>query len=266
MGSPRSLAGAYAGIVLDIDGVCVRGATPVPGAPAAIDLLRDLGVGLTFATNNAMRTPAAVAAHLRQAGFGLEASEVVTAAQAAARMLAPATRCVVIGMDGVLGPLAEQGCVVTRDYTEAEAVVVGLDTRLSYDDLATAALAIGRGARFVGTNPDPSFPSERGQTPGNGAILAALTTATGVSPEIAGKPRAPLFHAAAARLPGGRLLMVGDRLDTDVAGAAALGWDTALVLTGSTGPDELRTSSTTPTYVLESVTDLLEPAPSPSAD
>lgn len=261
MGSSESIASRYVGIVLDIDGVCVRGSTPVPGAPEAIGSLRDLGIGLAFATNNASRTPAAVAAHLRHAGFELDDSEVVTSSQAAARLIAPGTVCVVVGTAGVREPLAERGCVITEDYAKAEVVVVGMDFEVSYEDLAVAALALGRGARFVGTNPDPSFPSERGQLPGNGALLAALTTTTGVRPEIAGKPEAPLFQAAADRLPPGRLLMVGDRLDTDIGGAAALGWDTALPLTGSTSRDQLATATTTPTYVIDSVVDLLKPPP-----
>ena len=259
MGSSKPLASRYAGIVLDIDGVCIRGRSTIPGAPETVDELRKLGVGLAFATNNASRTSAAVAEHLREAGFTLDASEVVTSGQAAARLVAPGTPCLVIGMEGVREPLIERGCVITADHTQAEAVVVGIDTALSYEDLALAALAIGRGARFVGTNPDPSFPSERGQIPGNGAILAALRTATGVDAEIAGKPQAPLFEAAADRLPAGPLLMVGDRLDTDVQGAADLGWDTALALTGSTHRETLAASSIAPTYVLESIADLLEP-------
>ena len=258
MGSPKPLASRYAGIVLDIDGVCVRGKSTIPGAPETVDELRKLGVGLAFATNNASRTPAAVADHLRDAGFIVDASEVVTSGQAAARLLAPGTRCLVIGMEGVREPLIERGCVITPDYTQADAVVVGIDTDLTYEDLALATLAIGRGARFVGTNPDPSFPSERGQIPGNGAILAALRTATGVQAEVAGKPEAPLFEAAADRMPEGPLLMVGDRLDTDVQGAAELGWDTALALTGSTHRDMLAAATSAPTYVLETIADLLE--------
>ncbi len=264
MGSSKPLASRYAGIVLDIDGVCVRGRSTIPGAPETVDELRKLGIGLAFATNNASRTPAAVAAHLRDAGFTVDASEVVTSGQAAARLLAPGARCLVIGMEGVREPLLERGCVITADYTQADAVVVGIDTHLSYEDLALATLAIGRGARLVGTNPDPSFPSERGQIPGNGAILAALRTATGVDADIAGKPQAPLFEAAADRLPDGPLLMVGDRLDTDVHGAAKLGWDTALTLTGSTHRDMVASAASAPTYVLESITDLLK-APTDTA-
>ena len=259
------LAAGYTGVVIDIDGVCVHGSTSVPGAAEAIEGLRDLGIAVAFATNNASRTPAAVAEHLTAAGFSLEAAEVVTAGQAAAELLAPGTRCVVIGMEGVRAPLAERGCLTVDDPEAADAVVVGIDTHLCYEDLAVATLAIRRGARFVGTNPDPNFPTERGPIPGNGAILAALTTTTGVSPEIAGKPQAPLFRAAADRLPPGATLMVGDRLDTDIAGAAALGWDTALVLSGMTTAAEARDAAVAPTYVLASVADLLAPAGGGSA-
>ncbi len=260
-----SLPHRYAGVVLDIDGVCVTGKTAIPGAAEAVARLREAGAALLFATNNSTRTPERVAALLTDAGIAAEASEVLTSSEAAAALLEPGTRCYVVGMEGLREPLAARGCVITTDPFAAQACVVGMDTRLTFAALADAALAIGAGARFVGTNPDTSFPTERGPVPGNGALLAALRTTTGVEPEIAGKPHAALFDAAAARLPDGPRLMVGDRLDTDVAGAAAHGWDTALVLSGVTSAAAVEASDVAPTYVADDLAALVGDAGSPDA-
>ncbi|MGM0819229.1 MAG: HAD-IIA family hydrolase [Actinomycetota bacterium] len=239
----------YAGVVLDLDGVCVTGKTAIPGAAEAVARMRAAGMTLLFATNNSTRTPERVAAMLTDAGIVAEPAEVLTSSEAAAAMLAPGTRCYVVGMEGLREPLAARGCVLTTDPFDAQACVVGMDTDLVFSALADAALAIGAGARFIGTNPDASFPTERGPVPGNGAVLAALHTTTGVEPEIAGKPHAAMFDTAAARLPDGPRLMVGDRLDTDIAGAAAQGWDTALVLSGVTTAEEAEASDVVPTYL-----------------
>jgi len=246
-------AGAYAGVALDIDGVLARGEDPVPGAAGAVRRLRAAGTGVAFVTNNATRTPAQVAEHLRAVGVEASASEVVTSPVVAAALLAPGTRVLVVGMDGIRVPLADRGCVEVTDPAEAEAVVVGLDRDLTYDALRRATLALRAGARFVATNRDATFPAADGLWPGAGAIVAALVTASDREPEVAGKPHPPMFAAAAAVLPPGRLLMVGDRVDTDIAGAAALGWDTALVLTGVTTAPAAATATPRPTHTAESV-------------
>jgi glycerol-1-phosphatase len=230
--SARDLAARYVGVLLDLDGVCYRGSKVLPGVADGIARLRDVGIALRFVTNNSTRTPEAVVAHL--AGFGITASsdEVVTSSQATADLLAPGTRCFLIGMDGVREALTARGCVVEAEGADAEAVVVGMDTALTWSKLCEATTAIDRGARFLGTNADVSFPVAEGLWPGNGAILTALTAATGVEPEVGGKPFPPLFERAARDLGPGPLLMVGDRPDTDIVGAQQLGWDTLLVLSG----------------------------------
>lgn len=242
--------GGYAGVVLDLDGVVVRGSTAIPGAPAAVAALRRAGLGVAFATNNATRTPQQVAELLRAAGVPAHPHEVATAAVAAASLLPPGARCLVIGMDGLREALAARGCQRVEDPAEAEAVVVGLDTGLTYDALRRATLALRAGARFVATNTDATFPAPEGLVPGNGATVAALVTASGRRPEVAGKPHPPLLRAAAATLPEGHVLMVGDRADTDLDGAVALGWDSALVLSGVTGRDDLD-GRPRPTYLLD---------------
>ncbi len=256
-----ALSERYAGVVLDIDGVLVRGAEPIPGSAGAVERLIAAGVGIAFATNNAARTPEQVAAALRAAEVPATAEFVVTSAMAAAGMLTPGTRCLIIGMEGLRQALDRRGCVEIRAPGDAEAVVVGLDTDLRWDDLRRATLALAAGARFLGTNGDVTFPGPDGLWPGNGAVLAALTAATGRSPELAGKPHAPLLLAAADRLPppegGQRLLMVGDRHETDIVGAAALGWDTALVLSGVATAEDERVWTPPPTYVAPTLAALL---------
>lgn len=254
---------AYGGIVFDVDGVLIRGDAPVPGAAEVLDELDRRGVRTAFVTNNATRSPGDLAAWLGQHGLDIEPGRVVTSSLAAASLVEPGTRCLVIGMDGLREALAERGCILDDAPETAEAVVVGLDTGLDYDDLRRATVAIASGARFIGTNADASLPVEGGEVwPGNGAILAAIETATGVAPEVAGKPGPAIFEAAVERLGAGPVLMVGDRPETDIAGAAALGWDTALVLTGVSSGDAGGDAGAT--YVLASVADLLGERASPA--
>lgn len=255
----RCLADAYAGVVLDLDGVVYLAAQPIPGAADAIAAVRDRGVAVAFATNNAARTAADVATQLVDMGIDARPDDVVTSSMAAAAMIDPGTRCLVVGTEGLRAPLRDRGCVLVEEPEDADAVVVGLTRELVWDDLRRATVALHRGARFVGTNGDPTFPSPEGPWPGNGAILAALTAAGGREPELAGKPALPLFSAAAALLPDGPLLMVGDRPETDLVGAAALGWDTALVLTGVTRPEDVPAVTPPPTHVLEDLGGLLAP-------
>ena len=249
--------GRYAGLVLDLDGVVLLGGQPIPGAPEAIMRARAAGCGVVFATNNATRTAAEVVGVLGDAGIAATEHEVATSSMAAAELVEPGTRCFVIGMAGLHEPLAARGALAVRDPAMVQAVVVGLDRTFTYEDLRLATHALRRGARFLATNTDRTFPAPEGLEPGAGAIVAALVTASDREPEVAGKPHPPLYLTAAQRLPGGALLMVGDRLDTDIAGAAALGWDTALVLTGVTTPAEAATASPPPTYLAPSLADLI---------
>lgn len=249
----------YAGILLDVDGVLLHIDEPIPGAAETVAALRERGVGVGFVTNNSSRTAEAVAATLHAAGVKASPNEVFTSAVVAAELLEPGTRCLVIGMEGLVESLRARGCVLVRDPADAQAVVVGWDRTLVWDDLRRATLALAHGARFVGTNSDVTYPAREGPWPGNGAVLAALTAATGREPEIAGKPEPAVYRTAAARLPSGPLLMVGDRPETDLVGAIALGWDTALVLTGVTSRDAAADVQPRPTWVLDDVRGLLAP-------
>jgi HAD superfamily hydrolase (TIGR01450 family) len=248
-------------VLLDIDGVVRRGVDPIPGAGAAVARIADRARGFMFVTNNSSATPAETVEKLAAVGVTITAEQVVTSALVAADMLAPGTRCLVIGMTGLRDALAQRGCILVEDPSEADAVVVGFDRNLVWDDLRRATVALRRGARFLATNDDATFPAPEGLWPGNGAIVAALERSSGRTAEVAGKPHPPLLLAAARRCGGGRVLFVGDRHDTDILGAATLGWDSALVLTGVTTPDEVAALQPPPTYVLQSVADLLNPAP-----
>lgn len=247
----------YAGVVVDLDGVCYLGTQAIDGSADAVSRLRDAGVGVTFATNNATRTQQESAGKLGSLGFTVEPDEIVTSAVAAAALLEPGTPCLVVGMRGLREAVRDRGCTLVEDPADAAAVVTGLDRDLSYDTLVRATRALVNGARFVASNADSTFPAEDGISPGAGAIVAALERASGRTPEVAGKPQAALFEAAAARLPDGPLLMVGDRLETDIAGASALGWDTAVVLSGVTDADMVDGADPAPTYVADDLAALV---------
>lgn len=258
------LAVGYDVILFDLDGVLYRGDEPVAYAREAMATLRDLEMRVVFLTNNSSRTPEQVAAKLEGLGMPARPSEVVTSALATADLLAKrgGGSAYAIGGDGVTRALADAGIeVVDGEPDRVDLVVVGIDDDLTYARLRTACVLVQRGAHLVATNADPTFPVADGELwPGAGALVAALTAATGVEAEVIGKPFAPLFEAALGRSGGGRPLVVGDRLDTDIAGAEALGWDSLLVLTGVSTREELAASDVRPTYVADDLRDLVAPA------
>ena len=180
------------------------------------------------------------------------------------------TRVYAIGGDGLRRALEMQGFeLVASDAGSADYVVVGWDTRLTWDKLATAALLIHRGAGFVGTNPDVSYPTEHGPAPGNGAQLAALETTTGITPIVTGKPEPPMYEEAMRRMGArpGTTAVIGDRLDTDIAGGVRLGLTTILVLSGIASESDVAGSHIKPDVVcadIGAVMDLIRPSPDSS--
>lgn len=257
------LAERYDCVLFDLDGVLYRGEAAVPSAPPTLAELRRRSVRPVFLTNNSSRTPLQVAEKLRGIGIEAETGEVVTSALATAELLAErgGGRAFVIGQDGVREALSDAGiAIVDGDPEEADLVVVGYDGGATYGSLKRASLLVQRGARLVATNADGSYPAADGLWPGAGALLAVITTTTGAEPEIVGKPFAPLFEAGRRRGGGGRPLVVGDRLDTDIEGAARLGWDSMLVLTGISGREDVERLGIVPTVIAEDVSALLEPA------
>ena len=247
------IADRYDAFLFDLDGVLYRGSNAVRGAPQALGRLRSLEKRIAFVTNNSGRTPATVAARLRAVGVTADPAEVETSALTTASLLASrgVASAFVVGEEGIRAALTEAGVAVADGEPErVDAVVVGWDRGADYASLTTASVLVQRGAALVATNPDASFPAADGtRWPGAGALLAVIETTTGVRGEVVGKPNPPLLLAALERAGGGRPLVVGDRLDTDIAGASACGWDSLLVLTGISTREDADRGPITPTYV-----------------
>lgn len=261
-----ALIDAYDAALFDLDGVVYLGPEPVPGAPGGLKRLRERGVRIGYVTNNAARTPEVVAEHLRELGIEATTDDVVTSAQAGARLLADrfgaGARILVVGGTGVDAALAEAGLVAVRSADdEPIAVIQGYGTDLTWAQLNEAAIAIQRGAYWLATNTDPTRPTDRGIVPGNGAAVAAVRTAVGIEPEVAGKPYPPLITETLRRLGAEHAIFVGDRFDTDIAGAAAVGLDSLFVLSGSCGPADLLAAGPgeRPTHVGLDLAALLDP-------
>lgn len=224
--------------VVDLDGVVWLAGEPVPGSAEAVSALRRAGVRVLFATNNSQPTLAELVGRLGRVGIEAGAQDLVTSGQAAATMLAPGARALVLGGGGVVESLAHRG-VEVAEKGPVDAVVVGWTRRFDFDRLDAAAAAVRAGATLVGTNDDPTFPSPGRLLPGAGALLAAVATASGVVPEIAGKPHRAVADLIARRSADVRAT-VGDRPSTDGALARLLGVPYALVLSGVTGESEAR--------------------------
>lgn len=224
--------------VVDLDGVVWLSGEPVPGSSGAVATLRRAGVRVLFATNNSEPTLAELVARLHRAGIEAGPDDLVTSGQAAAEMLAPGARVLVLGGGGVVEALAARRVEVVH-AAPADAVVVGWTRRFDFDRLDGAAAAVRAGARLVGTNDDPTFPSTGRLLPGAGALLAAVATASGAVPEIAGKPHRAMAELIGRRSPDVRAT-VGDRPSTDGALARLLGVPYALVLSGVTGASAAR--------------------------
>jgi HAD superfamily hydrolase (TIGR01450 family) len=238
------LHSAYDVALLDLDGVVYIGGTAIPGAPEALLKAAQDGMRLAYVTNNAFRTPAAVADLLTGMGVPAVPQDVVTSAQAAARLLADklpvGAKVLVIGGTGLRLAIRERGLVpVSTAADKPQAVVEGYAPGIAYSALAEGGLAVGDGALLVATNADSTLPGPHGRQPGNGSMIQVIMHATGAEPLVAGKPEPPLHRESVLRTGAQRPLVVGDRLDTDIEGAHRVGADSLLVLTGVTRPADL---------------------------
>ena len=232
--------------IIDMDGVLWEGDRPMPGLADFFQTLRERRIKFVLATNNATKTPEQYVSKLAGMGVTVAREEILTSAQAAAlylrqsldrdlRQSANGTKVFAVGEDGVRQALAELGFALAGLYeVDAQFVVCGMDRGLSWDKLATATLNIRAGAKFIGTNPDTTLPTERGITHGNGAVLAAIQAATGVAPIIMGKPEPIMYQLAMARLDAdlATTAAIGDRLETDILGAVRAGIRSVFVLSG----------------------------------
>jgi HAD superfamily hydrolase (TIGR01450 family) len=222
--------------VLDLDGVVWLADQPIVGAAAAVARLRAAGEPLAFVTNNSLPTRADVEAKLRAQGID-PGDDVVTSSMAAAELVEPGERALLVGGAGIDEALRARGVeIVTRG--PADVVVVGINPNFDYQMMTVASGAIRGGARLLATNDDATYPTPDGPIPGGGAILASIVTASGVRPIVAGKPHAPIADLVRAKL-GANGICVGDRPDTDGGFAVALGYRFGLVLSGVTGPSDL---------------------------
>ena len=241
----------FTAALLDMDGVLYRGSEPLPGVNELLALFARRGIAYACVTNNAMLTPQQYETKLAAMGIAISAAHVITSPVATRRYLetqAPrGTPAYYVGMEGLRAALFGDGYFVL-DEQAPQFVVVGLDMEMTYAKMRTACLAIRAGARFIGTNPDTTLPTEAGIVPGAGSLLALLQAATDVQPFVIGKPAPTMLHATIDMLgaEAPRTLMIGDRLDTDIAGAQAAGLASALVLTGVTTPESLTGSAIQP--------------------
>ncbi|MFB8354703.1 HAD hydrolase-like protein [Streptomyces niveus] len=256
-GSATALDKAYDTALLDLDGVVYAGGEAIEYAVDSLVAARDGGMRLAYVTNNALRTPDAVAAHLTELGVPAEPAEVITSAQAVARLIAehvPAgARVLVIGGEGLRVALRERGLEPVESADDDPAAVAqgygGPD--LPWGRFAEAGYAIARGVPWFASNTDLTIPSARGIAPGNGAAVEVVRIATGAEPRVAGKPLPPMHRETVLRTGAKRPIVVGDRLDTDIEGAFNGDVDSLLVLTGVTDGAQLLAAEPKhrPTYV-----------------
>ncbi|MFQ4149877.1 HAD-IIA family hydrolase [Arthrobacter sp. LAPM80] len=264
----NSLLTGFDAVLADLDGVVYAGPNAIPGAIEALIGLAGANVKLAYVTNNASRTPAQVAAHLRDLGAPAADEQVVSSAQAGAALLAqkvPAgSKVLVTGSHALAQEVQALGMTVVESATDIpDAVIQGFEPTLGWADLAEAAYAINAGALWIATNTDMTIPRDRGIAPGNGTLVAAVRAAVGHDPLVAGKPESPLFHTAATRLGASAALVVGDRLDTDILGGNKAGMATALVLTGvDSGETALRAcTAERPDFIIDTLAELYAPYP-----
>ncbi|MGO2747393.1 HAD-IIA family hydrolase [Microbacterium sp.] len=259
-------------LLADLDGVVYAGAGALPHAIESLNRAAE-GRRVGYITNNASRTDASVAQHLTELGLSVASDEVVTSPQAAMRLLAtmvaaPAT-LLIIGGEGLVVEAEKAGYRVTRSADDSpDAVVQGFSPDIAWTDLAEAAFALKvpedeGGIPWIATNTDWTIPRERGVAPGNGTLVSAVHTAIGRLATVAGKPETPIFEEAIARFGATKTLFIGDRLDTDIMGAARVGIDSVLVLTGIDRPKHVLAApeGSRPTYIVSDLRELHEPYP-----
>ena len=244
---------SYDGLLFDLDGTLIRGTVAIPGAP---EVLSALNLPISYVTNNASKSPADVAALLSSLGFSATTDQVMTSSQAAVAIakesIAEGAKALVVGAPAFAHLVRNAGFdVVSSADDEPDVVFQGLNKELTWSELAEGALAIRAGARWIASNTDTTLPTERGLVPGNGAFVKAMEATTDRQPEVAGKPEAEILIRAAKAIGSTRPLVVGDRLDTDIAGACAAQMDSLLVLTGvSTEAEALQAKpSSRPTFI-----------------
>ncbi|GAA1944514.1 HAD-IIA family hydrolase [Nocardioides hwasunensis] len=256
-------------VMFDLDGVVYVGGEAIDGVAGRVERLRAADRHVAFVTNNASRTPEQVAQKLVDLGVSAVASDVVTSAQAAARLLLEAhgigAKILLLGGEGLRAALEEADLVPVESPDGAVAVVSGYGPDVRWRDIMRAATLIKGGLPYVASNTDMTIPTPYGLAPGHGVLVRTITQFAGVSATVAGKPEKPLMDETVLRVGGDRPLMVGDRLDTDVEGAHAIGVPSLLVLTGVSWLEDLAaaTPQLRPSYISSTLEGLFEPHPVP---
>ncbi len=257
-------------VMFDMDGVVKVGGRPVAGAAEHIAGVRTHGTQVAFVTNNASRTPEQVAQQLTSFGVAATSLDVVTSAQAAARLVVdqhgPGAPVWVLGGEGLRAAVHEAGLVATDEESRAVALLSGYGPDVLWRDILHAAVLVRGGLPYVASNTDSTIPTDVGVAPGHGALVRLISEFAGVQPQVAGKPAPPLLRETIARAGAGAPLMVGDRMDTDVLGAHAVGVPSLLVMTGVTTVRDLLAAPprVRPTFVAADLRGLHESHPLPA--
>jgi 4-nitrophenyl phosphatase len=250
------------GLVLDMDGVLWHGVKPMPGLQDFFEVLNERGMRYVFATNNPSQRPEGFAAKAAQFGLTVDPQDVITSVTATLHYLKksypPGTRIHVIGQPPMKDQIEEAGFILADD--DVVAVVAALDRAMTYETIKRGTLLIRAGAELLGTNPDPSYPSEEGHVPGSGMMVTALAASANRTPTIMGKPERIIFDIAIERLgvDARNIASVGDRLETDIAGGMRAGLKTILLFSGIASPEDLSTSSIQPTWVFQDISELAQ--------
>jgi HAD superfamily hydrolase (TIGR01457 family) len=256
----------YDTLLADLDGVIYEGSHPIAHAVESINSLQAQGVVVGYVTNNSSRKSQTIADQLKGFGLSVEADAIIgsalTGAELLSTMVPRGSKILVVGGEGLRSRIEEFGFQVVDSADDSPVgVIQGFAPDVSWKDLAEAAFAIQRGAKWVATNSDWTLPQERGLAPGNGTLVSAVHTAVGQLPVVAGKPEPAIFHTALKHFGSSSAIFVGDRIDTDIVGANRAGIDSALVMTGVSTRKELLgiDQKGRPTFILESMADLLAP-------
>jgi HAD superfamily hydrolase (TIGR01457 family) len=257
------LWGQYDTLLADLDGVVYEGTRAIAHAVDSLNKLQANGIAVGYVTNNSSRTPETISAQLNGFGLNTAAEQIIGSAQTGtellATMVAPGSKILVVGGDGLRSRVASAGFIVVDSADENPAgVIQGFAPEVAWKHLAEAAYAIQAGAKWVATNSDWTLPQERGLAPGNGTLVSAVHTAVGQLPLVAGKPEPAIFQTALRQFNTNAALFVGDRIDTDITGANRAGVDSALVMTGVSTRKELLgvKPEGRPTYILADLSEL----------
>jgi phosphoglycolate/pyridoxal phosphate phosphatase family enzyme len=250
-----------ASLVCDMDGVLYRGADTIAGAPEAVQRLRHNGVRVLFCTNNSSQTVEQYCEKLAGMGIDTAPEDILTSAIVTAEVLNERglthKRVLIVGGDGMDAVARDADLEIVQEGASADIVLVGWDRDFDYPKMQRAADAVRDGAIFIASNADATFPASDGPLPGAGAILASIEVASGRRAEVLGKPHKPMTDAIVRRLGAtGSIAAVGDRPDTDLAGAFEMGWMTILVLSGVTSREAADSLHPKPDLIVDSIADL----------